>query len=113
VARLPGRLGESERLRLARLARDAALAVSGVVACDAGPVGGFVTVSGGRRIEGVTCLAAAGGGYDVSLNLICRLVCLPVLGDRVRSAVQSAGARAGIAVACVSVRIAQVVLEDG
>jgi hypothetical protein len=113
VARPPERGVESERLRLARLARDAALGVLGVVAPDSGS-GGFVTVSGDRRIDGVTCLAAAGGGYDVLVNLVCRLVPLPALGDRVRHAVESAGATAGIPVARVSVRVAQVVgLEEG
>jgi hypothetical protein len=112
VARSPVRGAESERFRLARLARVAALGVPGVVAPDAGPVGGFVTVSGGRRLEGVTCMAAGGGGYEVSLNLVCRMVPLAVLGERVQRAVEAAGASAGIPVACVGVRIAQILGPD-
>ena len=113
VARSPLGVGESERLRLARLAHDAALGVQGVVALGADPAGGFVTVGGGRRIEGVLCLAAGAGAYDVSLNLVCRLVPLLALGERVEHAVESAGATAGIPVARVTVRIAQVLgLEE-
>ena len=100
---------ESERFHLARLAHDAALGVRGVVALDAESAGGFVTVGGGRHIEGVRCLAAPGGGYDVSLNLVCRLVPLLALGERVQHAVESAGTTAGIPVASVTVRVAQVV----
>ena len=55
----------SERFRLARLARGVALQVPGVVGADTGSMGLCITVGGGERLEGVTCVAAAGGGYDV------------------------------------------------
>ena len=61
---------ESERVRLARVALTAALGVPGVQGADAGP--GDVAVTGtalGARLEGVTCVAAPTGGYDVSLRL--------------------------------------------
>jgi uncharacterized alkaline shock family protein YloU len=99
---------QSPRLRLARLARHAALGVPGVTGTDSGPGGIFVTVSGDERLEGVTCVATKGGGYEVSLQLICALVPLPALADRVRGAVASMAARAGLPVSSVSVRVVAV-----
>ena len=51
---------------------------------------------GGERLEGVSCIAAPGGGYDVSLRLVCDLVPLHPLGELVRAAVGRAAATAGI-----------------
>jgi hypothetical protein len=104
----PPRAG-SERLRLARLAREAALRVPGVVATDTGPMGLFITVGEGQRLEGVVCVAAPGDGYELSLRLVCGLVSLPALGQRVQAAVLAAGARVEIPVASVSVHIAEIV----
>lgn len=98
----------SERFRLARLARAVALGVPGVVGTDAGPVGLFVTESGGERVEGVMCVAAQDGGYDVSLRLVCALVPLMTLGERIRTALQSAARRAEIPLQSVNVHVAAV-----
>lgn len=95
----------SPRLRLARLAYETALAAPGVLDTDAGPTGLHCTVGGGERLPGVTCVAAPGGGYDVSLRLVCELVPLRPLGDRVRDAVQTVGAEAGVEVASVTIEI--------
>ena len=87
------RHSESERVRLARAARQAALTVRGVRAMDAGPAGTFVTGAGdGERLVGVTCIAAPEGGYEVSLSLVVGLVRL----SRWRSASgrRSSGSRA-------------------
>jgi pimeloyl-ACP methyl ester carboxylesterase len=101
--------GESERVRLARATRDAALRVPGVVGADAGALGGFMTAAGdGERLEGVTCVAAPGGGYDVSLRLVCDLVALQPLGERVRAAAGKAAAKAGITLGSVSVHVAEI-----
>ena len=91
---------ESERVRLARAARQAALTVRGVRAMDAGPAGTFVTGAGdGERLEGVTCIAAPGGGYEVSLRLVVGLVALEPLAQRVRAAVVRVASFAGIQLA--------------
>lgn len=98
----------SERFGLARLAREATLRVPGVVRTDPGPTGLFVTVGGGERLEGVRCVATKEGGYEISLRLVCALVPLPQLGDRVKAAVLSTAAKAGIALESVSVHVAAV-----
>jgi hypothetical protein len=98
----------SPRLRLARLARHAALGVPGVIGTDSGPGGIFVTVSGDERVEGVRCVATKGGGYEVSLQLICALVPLPALSDRVKATVASMAARARLPLTSVSVHIVAV-----
>ncbi len=100
--------GPSSRVRLAQLARAAALAMPGVVDLDTGPAGLFLTVGGGARVPGVTCTAAPRGGYDVALRLVCELVPLQAVGDRVRDAVQTVGAEEHIEVQSVSVLIADV-----
>ncbi|MDQ6731601.1 MAG: hypothetical protein M3022_15255 [Actinomycetota bacterium] len=99
----------SERVRLARLARDAALRAPGVVGTDTGVNGVFVTVGGGERLEGVICAATNHGGYELSLRLVCELVPLVVLGEEVKAAVQRAATLAGIGVDSVSVHVAAVV----
>ncbi len=96
----------SERFRLARLARDAALRVPGVVGTDTGPVSLFITVGGGERLEGVICAATRDGGYEVSLRLVCDLVPLLALGEQVKGAVTQTAIRAGIALDIVDVHIA-------
>ncbi len=98
--------GGSQRTRLARLARAAAFGVPGVVATDAGPAGTCVTVAGGERVEGVSCIAVDEGGYEVSLRLICAPVALPALGDEVRRAIVRAAASDRFAVTIVNVHVA-------
>ena len=101
----PAGRGLSPRLRLAREARDAALRVGGVLALDAGEDGRFAVVSGSERIDGVLCVATAGGGYDVALQLVCALVPLIDLGERVRAGVRATASAAGLPLAAVSVHV--------
>ncbi|MDQ6746247.1 MAG: hypothetical protein M3Z27_09585 [Actinomycetota bacterium] len=98
--------GGSERVRLARLARQAALRVTGVAGTDSGPAGLFLTAGGGERLEGVRCVVTQDGGYEVTLRLVCELVSLPELGARVRAAVTDAAARAGIPLESIGVHVA-------
>jgi hypothetical protein len=109
----PTMVGPSPRLRLARLARDAALRDSGVVALDAGTDGRFAVVSGDERIDGVLCVATADGGYDVELRLVCALVPLVPLGERVRAKVRETAAVAEVPLATVSVHVAAVAMPEG
>ena len=89
----------SERFRVARLARDTALSVPGVVGSDTGPMGLFITVGGGERLEGVICVPARDGGYELTLQLAGGPVSPVDLGERVRTAVARDAADAGIAIA--------------
>ena len=98
----------SPRVRLAQLARDAALATPGVDGLDAGPAGAFCTAGAGYRVGGVTCTTAPEGGFDVSLRLRCELVPLHDVADRVRAAVEQAGAAQGFVVRSVSILITDV-----
>lgn len=98
----------SERFRLARLARDTALQVPGVVDTDPGPAGMMVTEGAGERLEGVLCVATKDGGYEITLRLICRLVPLPPLSHAVSSAVARAAAGAGMALDSVNVHVAAI-----
>ena len=61
-----------------------------------------------ERLTGVSCVAAPGGGYDVSLRLVAGLVALHPLGDRVRTAVMQSATVAGVAARSVSVHFADV-----
>jgi hypothetical protein len=99
----------SPRIRLARLAEQAALRVPGVVRTDPGTAGTFGTASAGERITGVRCVAADAGGYEVALRLVCGLVPLDLVAQAVRGAVLAAADRAGILVSAVDVHIADVV----
>ena len=65
--------------------------------------------SAGERLEGVSCVAAPAGGYDVSLRLVCGLVALHPLAERIRAAVMRAAAIAEITVQSVSVHFAELV----
>jgi hypothetical protein len=109
----PAVAGPSPRLRLARLARDAALRDAGVVALDAGVDGRFAVVSGDERIDGVLCVATTDGGYDLELRLVCALVPLIPLGERVRTKLRETAAAAELPLATVSVHIAAVAAPEG
>ena len=100
--------GASERMRLARLALAAALRVPGVIRTDGGPGGRFVSAGDGERVPGVICAAAADGGYEVSLRLVCALVPLQHVSEQARTAVVAAAAMAGIRVTSVDVQVADV-----
>ncbi len=97
--------GPSARVRIAQIARETALAVPGVADLDAGPDGRFATTGGGVLVPGVTSIIAPEGGYDVTLRLICEMVALHPLGDRVREVIQTTTADAGLAVASVSILV--------
>ncbi len=101
----------SERVRLARLALDAALGVDGVVSSHAGPLGTRVTVDREERLPGVVATALAGGGYGVELHLVTEVVPLHPLADRVRSRVVQAASAVGLdgALGPVDITIADVV----
>jgi hypothetical protein len=104
---------DSERVRLARAARQAALAVRGVRAMDAGPAKTFVTGAGdGERLDGVTCIAVPEGGYEVSLRLVAGLVELHPLSQRVQAAVVRVARSARIRLASVSVHFADLAADE-
>lgn len=94
AARVPSR---TVRTRIAGIALQAALAVDGVVAGDAGPHRLHVTVGGpGGPLVGVRAVAEPGGGYGVDLGIRAGLVPLAALADRLRAAVREAAAAAGL-----------------
>ncbi len=82
-------------MRLAHLALDAALAVDGVLAADAGPRGMHVTVSGATVLRGVRVAAEPGDCYSVDLGLRARMVALPALADVVRARIARSAQIAG------------------
>jgi hypothetical protein len=86
----------SARVRLAALALEAARAVDGVVAADAGPNTRHITTSGSTTVLGVLVVAESGGGYSIDLGLQARLVPLGALADAVRTSVVGSITRAGL-----------------
>jgi hypothetical protein len=85
----------SVRVRLARLALDAALATPGVVSGTDGPLRVWVTVEQGRRFPGVVAVVRADGLVEITLHLVAAPVPLHPLGDAVRARVErDAGAAA-------------------
>jgi hypothetical protein len=101
-----GPSGPSDRVRLTRAAREATLRVPGVVATDTGPMGLYVTVTGGEKIEGIICAAATGGGYDISIRVIAGLVPLNPLSERITAAITAAAARVRVPCSSVSIHFA-------
>ena len=99
----------SMRLRLATLARAAALATPGVVALDAGRTGIRMTASEGLRVDGVACAALGDGRYQLSLHLVAAMVALRPLADAVRARVER-----GVAIADLADRLGpvDVAVED-
>ena len=65
----------------------------------------------GERLEGITCVAAPEGGYEVSLRLTAGLVALYPLGDRVQAAVRRVANHTGVELARVSVHFAELAVE--
>lgn len=98
--------GPSDRVRLTRAAREATLRVPGVVATDTGPMGLYVTVVGGERLEGIICAAANDSGYDISVRVIAGLVSLPDLSDQITAAITRAAGRVGVSCRSVSIHFA-------
>ena len=105
---LPVISGPSDRVRTAQIARETTLAMADVVDLDSGPGGRFATVGGGTRIAGVTSVVAPEGGYDVSLRLVCEMVALSPLTDRVRAAIHAAAVDAGLMVASVTILVVEI-----
>ena len=87
----------SVRGGLARVARDAAASVAGVVALSSGPGGRWATEDRVGRVPGVVCLPLAGGGFRVELHLVARMTPLAQLADKVRDRLERDAARAGLA----------------
>ena len=106
---MPAQLVASDRVRLAALTRDVALAVPGVRALDAGPARRFFTAGAGEIVSGVNCVAAPEGGFDLSLQLVCDLVPLRPVAERVRAAVETAAAGAEMIARSVTIRVTDVV----
>jgi hypothetical protein len=87
----------SVRLRLAAVARAAALATRGVVGLDSGRTAMRMTASGGLRVDGVVCVALPDGRYQVSVHLVAAMVALRPLADAVRARVERDVASVGLA----------------
>lgn len=100
----------SVRVRLARVALEAALGISGVAEGHAGRVGIAFTNDAGERLWGVIATAAPDGSVSVELHLVAELVPLVELGDAVRAAVVAAASATGLAesLARVDVRFEEV-----
>jgi hypothetical protein len=86
----------TSRVRLARLARDAALRVPGVASVGPRAAPDQATLDGDQRLEGVVAAAEPGGRYGLSLYLGVEPVPLHDLGERVRAAVGKAAERDGL-----------------
>jgi hypothetical protein len=88
----------SDRVRLARLALDAALVVPDVLGAEAGVHGVRVTADPpAGPLRGVSVIAQADGRYAVDLRLVARIVPLVALGEEVRRRVQASAGRDGLA----------------
>jgi hypothetical protein len=100
----------SERVRIARTALGAALAVPAVVGGDPGPNGLEVTTTAAERLPGVR-VTAGSKGWQVHLSLIARAVPLPSLGNEVMQRVLTAVAALDVEmdVSDVEVRFTDVV----
>ena len=96
----------SDRVRLARLAFDAALATAGVDAGTDGPVRMWVTVDQGQRYPGVTASVTADGTHEVALHLVVDPVPLHPLAAAIRSRAEADVAAAGLAGQLGSIDIA-------
>lgn len=93
----PAPPAESTRIRLARLARDEALAVDGVASVGPHRRPDRGTHGGGERIDGVVCVAEPDGRYGLALYIGAEPVPLYALAEQVRKAVATAAERQGLA----------------
>lgn len=82
----------------------------GVVGLRPGALGLGMTSGGGHRVDGVVVTALRDGRYEVDLHLVCALVPLPPLAERVRAAVLGGSDAAGFgdAVGPVHVRFEEI-----
>ncbi len=102
---------DSPRVRLARLALEAALAAPNVVGADAGLSGVRVSADPvGGVLRGVSVTADGGGRYAVDLRLVACMTPLVPLGEEVRRRVEASAQRSGLAdqLSTVSVEFARV-----
>lgn len=94
----PSQASASPRVRLARGALEAALAVPGVLAAEAGTPPVRVTADPeAGLLRGVSVIAQTGGVYAVDLRLAAGLVPLLPLGEEVRRRVRERARRDGVA----------------
>lgn len=94
----PPQVSGSLRMRLARVALDAALAAPGVVDAEVGS--NRVRVTGdspANLLRGVSVTAEGDGRYGVDLCLVAAMVPLVTLGDEVRRRVRESAGRHGLA----------------
>lgn len=80
-----------------------------MVGLGAGSLGLVLTADENQRVDGVRCVAAGDGSYEVTVRLRCELVPLLELADVVKASVVRTALAAGIAVTDVSVLIADIV----
>lgn len=95
MARVPP---STPRVRLARLALDAALALPEVADGSSGPAGSTVTGDRGEVLRGVSASAAGGGRYDLTVRLTVNPTPAPLhaLAERLRDSIAQAARRAGL-----------------
>ncbi len=69
-----------------------------------------MTAGAGQRVDGVVVTALPDGTYELSVHLVCALVPLPPLAERVRTAVLevTAAAALGEAVGPVHVHVEEI-----
>lgn len=111
----PLQVSASPRVRLARLALDAALAVPDVIGAEAGVHGVHVTADPpAGLLRGVSVIAQTDGRYAVDLRLVARMVPLVALGEEVRRRVQASAGRGGLAdrLGTVNVEFARLLTLD-
>lgn len=103
----------SERLALAALACHAALGSHGVASLDPRPPLAH-TVAAEERIDGVACVAAPGGGYEITLYVIARPVSLQRLATRLREGVRRSVEAHGLGdeLRTVNVTVTDIVAEE-
>jgi hypothetical protein len=98
MTQAPRETRASDRVRLARLALDAALVVPDVLGAEAGLHGVHVTADPpAGPLRGVSVIAQSDGRYAVDLRLVAGVVPLVALGEEVRRRVQASAGRGGLA----------------
>ena len=108
-----GKPPTTTRAELARLAAQVAAKTTGVVRLSAGTPPVHVTDVPGRRLEGVSVVAAEPGRYEVTVCLVARPVALLELAEEIRERVRE-GARIadlGDALGAIEVRVEDVVTD--
>lgn len=105
---------ETPRIRLARVAVDAAASCPDVAGLDRGTADRWSTRVGTERLPGVVVIADGDPGtYGVTVHVRARLTDLHVLADDVRAAVRSAARSAGLDEHLGEIRIAITDIDDG